>query len=299
MSERFFEHPILNSPYEYPSRHWKLDEDGQPTGKIIASRRDARFISPVPAPTKTRGRPGRLGLGDQRLSSAEQEYNPYPVINAIRREVDRWRRLPRAKWGVTPETERLLIHWRDHDFQNRRPFFCQVEAVETAIWLVEVLGALRESEPRVRTELRQIWNHLRSANHAANPDLFRLALKMATGSGKTTVMAMLIAWQTVNAVRHQQRQKFTNGFLVVAPGITIRDRLRVLRPNDPDSSYSRHELVPRDMLPDVRRALVVITNYHALRRPSRTKWTAKRGRVSAAPSPARSRNPLPAASRSR
>ncbi len=271
MSERFFEHPILNSPYEYPTRHWKLDEDGQPTGQIIASRRDARFISPVPAPTKTRGRPGRLGLGDQRLSSAEQEYNPYQVINAIRREVDRWRRLPRAKWGVTPETERLLIHWRDHDFQNRRPFFCQVEAVETAIWLVEVLGALRESKPRVRTELLQIWNHLRSANQAANPDLFRLALKMATGSGKTTVMAMLIAWQTVNAVRHPQRHKFTNGFLVVAPGITIRDRLRVLQPNDPASPYSRHELVPRDMRPDVDKALVVITNYHAFIRRERRK----------------------------
>ena len=88
---------------------------------------------------------------------------------------------------------------------------------------------------------------------------------MATGSGKTTVMAMLIAWQTVNAVRHPQRRRFTKGFLVVTPGITIRDRLRVLLPNDPDSYYSSRELVPSDMLPDLKKAKIVITNYHAFK----------------------------------
>jgi type III restriction enzyme len=91
----------------------------------------------------------------------------------------------------------------------------------------------------------------------------RLALKLATGAGKTTVMAMLIAWQTINAVRHPQSKRFTRGFLVVAPGLTIKDRLRVLQPNDPDSYYASRELVPTDMLEDVNRAKIVITNYHA------------------------------------
>ena len=79
----------------------------------------------------------------------------------------------------------------------------------------------------------------------------RLALKLATGAGKTTVMAMLIAWQTINAARRPHSKKFTRGFLVVAPGLTIKDRLRVLQPNDPDSYYASRELVPSDMLDDV------------------------------------------------
>jgi type III restriction enzyme len=93
---------------------------------------------------------------------------------------------------VTPETARLLEHWRHHTFADVRPFFCQVEAVETAIWLTEVAPQSKGG--------KQILEHLASANRDANPDLFRLALKLATGAGKTTVMAMLIAWQTINAV---------------------------------------------------------------------------------------------------
>jgi type III restriction enzyme len=86
--------------------------------------------------------------------------------------------------------------------------------------------------------------HLANANNGANPELMRLALKLAKGAGKTTVMAMLIAWQTINAVRRPNSKKFTRGFLIVAPGLTIRDRLRVLHPNDPDSYYQSRELVP-------------------------------------------------------
>ena len=93
----------------------------------------------------------------------------------------------------------------------------------------------------------------------------RLALKLATGAGKTTVMAMLICWQTINAVRHPNSKKFTRGFLVVTPGITIKDRLRVLQPNDPDSYYKNRELVPNDMLRELERAKIVITNYHAFK----------------------------------
>jgi type III restriction enzyme len=90
-------------------------------------------------------------------------------------------------------------------------------------------------------------------------------LKLATGAGKTTVMAMLIAWQTVNAVRRPNSKNFSRGFLIVAPGLTIKDRLRVLQPNDPDSYYASRELVPEDMLDDVNRAKIVITNFHAFK----------------------------------
>ncbi len=147
---------------------------------------------------------------------------------------------------MTPETARLLDHWRHHNFSGIRPFFCQVEAVETAIWLTEVA-------PHVGNAGKRFVEHLTNANNDANPELMRLALKLATGAGKTTVMAMLIAWQTINAVRHPQSKRFTRGFLVVAPGLTIRDRLRVLQPNDPDSYYQSRELVPGDMLADIDR----------------------------------------------
>ena len=273
MSESFFRQPVLNSPYEAPKRHWELDRDGLPTDETVPSRRKAEFLSPVPAPRAKLGQRTqlRLALGEQRLSTTKQQYNPYPIINDIRSEVDRWRKLPETKWGVTPETARLLRHWRGHDFHGLRPFFCQIEAVETAIWLVEVAGALRPAATGLPARLRPIWKHLHEANAGANPELFRIALKMATGAGKTTVMAMLIAWQTVNAVRHPARRNFTRGFLVVTPGITIRDRLRVLLPNDPDSYYRSRELVPREMLRDLGRAEVVIANFHAFQRRERMK----------------------------
>jgi type III restriction enzyme len=257
----FFERPILNSPYEYPGRHWELDADGQPTGRIIERRRDARFITPVPRPQKrkrTKGQ-GRFvfdeGAG---LSTAAQQYDPTPIIGQLRSRVDQWRAIGNpGHWGVTPETARLLQHWRTHTFESIRPFFCQVEAVETVIYLTEVAPNERAG--------KMFLDHLGNASGDANPELMRLALKLATGAGKTTVMAMLIAWQTVNAVRRSQSKRFTRGFLVVTPGITIKDRLRVLQPNDPDSYYAGRELVPGDMLDDIQKAKIVITNYHALK----------------------------------
>src|SRR5207247_1434516 len=152
----------------------------------------------------------------------------------------------------------LLQHWRSHKFNRTRPFFCQVEAVETAIWLTEVA-------PQVGKSGKVLLEHLANADNDANPELMRLALKLATGAGKTTVMAMLIAWQTVNAVRRPGSPRFTRGFLIVTPGLTIKDRLRVLQPNDPDSYYASRELVPSDLLDDVHRAKIVITNYHAFK----------------------------------
>ncbi|RME17492.1 MAG: restriction endonuclease, partial [Alphaproteobacteria bacterium] len=262
MSEKFFEQPILNSPYEYPGRHWELDADGQPTNRIIEARRKSDLITPVPKPKKRKQNSGQTSLlldATHDLSSANQEYNPTPIINEVRSFVETWRNLPNPdQWLVTPETARLLQHWRHHPFQGVRPFFCQIEAVETAIWLTEVA-------PKMGARTAKFWAHLKGANAQANPELMRLALKLATGAGKTTVMAMLIAWQTVNAVRHPNSKHFSRGFLVVAPGITIRDRLRVLLPNDPESYYRSREIVPPDMLGDIARAKIVITNYHAFK----------------------------------
>ena len=332
MSDRFFDRPILNSPYEYPSCHWELDEAGQPTSRILDRRRRVSFITPIPRPKKRGQREIVFDETAQALEAQGQQYELMEVINELRRRVDAWRSIPDpGRWRVTPETARLLQHWRSHQASSRsernvpqassrsernvpqassrsernvprassrsernvprassrsernvprassrsernvprassrserhrfgdtRPFFCQVEAAETAIWLTEVAPALGN-------EGRRFLDHLAAVNEQANPGLSRLALKLATGAGKTTVMAMLIAWQTVNAVRRPGSRRFTRGFLVVTPGLTIRDRLRVLQPNDPDSYYQSRELVPADMLGDLDRAKIVITNYHA------------------------------------
>jgi type III restriction enzyme len=261
MTNDFFEKPILNSPYEYPSRHWELDEQGQPTQRIVESRRRVAFITPIPRPRKRKEAAGQKELvfdEGKGLSTQEQQYDPTPIINELRRHVDEWRKLPSPNdWLVTPETVRLLQHWRHHKFNDIKPFFCQIEAVEVAIWLTEVA-------PKIRAGSRFL-EHLANANNDANPELMRLALKLATGAGKTTVMAMLIAWQTVNAVRRPGSKRFTRGFLIVSPGLTIRDRLRVLQPNDPDSYYQSREIVPNDMLADLGKAKIVITNYQAFK----------------------------------
>ncbi len=261
MSNPFFDHPILNSPYECPRRHWELDPDGQPTQQILERRRRAEFITPIPKPKKRKA----AALQDEMvfdegrsLSTKAQQYDATSIINEVRQNVDIWRALPNpSQWQVTPETARLLQHWRQHKFSSIRPFFCQVEAAETAIWLTEVAPQYKAG--------KQLLDHLAGANKDANPELMRLALKLATGAGKTTVMAMLIAWQTVNAARRSASKNFTHGFLIVAPGLTVKDRLRVLQPNDPDSYYKDRELVPSDMLEDVNRAKIVITNYHAFK----------------------------------
>jgi type III restriction enzyme len=264
LSEDFFSKPILNSPYERPQQHWELDENGQPTNQIIKTRRNAEFISPIPKPRKRGKKTAEQSAfvfseEGKSISTSEQKYDPTPVINNIRHSIDLWRAIPNpSDWGVTPETARLLQHWRHHKFSSLRPFFCQIEAVETAIWLTEVA-------PNIGKKASSFLEHLDAANEQANPGLARLALKLATGAGKTTVMAMIIAWQTINSVRRPNSKKFTRGFLVVTPGLTIKDRLRVLQPNDPDSYYQSRELVPSDMLPDLERAKIVITNYHAFK----------------------------------
>jgi hypothetical protein len=132
MANEFFDHPILNSPYEFPSRHWELDETGQPTQKIIERCRDAKFITPIPKPKKhkvARTQAGFVFDEGKVLSIQEQQYDTTSIINEVRRTVDAWRSLPNSnQWQVTPETVRLIQHWRHHEFSSVRPF-CQMEGV--------------------------------------------------------------------------------------------------------------------------------------------------------------------------
>ncbi|HEY3798527.1 MAG TPA: DEAD/DEAH box helicase family protein [Caulobacteraceae bacterium] len=265
----FFEQPILNSPYLAPTRHHRLGPDGRPLEQPpVDGRRPSELISPVP-PAKKQGGKGKRAQAASRAQgdlfseqeAADERGERYTLsqINDIRATVTRWRALPeQTDWGVTPVTKQLLLWWRNHEFASQRPFFCQVEAVETAIWLTEVAPKQGQYLPMRRA--------IEAANAAANPELFRVALKLATGAGKTTVMAMLLAWQTLNAVRSPASNNFTRAFLVVTPGITIKDRLQVLQPSHPDNYYATRELVPPDMLLDMARAKIVISNYHAFKR---------------------------------
>lgn len=261
MTKPFYAEPILNSPYDVPTRHHALSESGEPLNHPpIEGRRRSKYVAPVPKSRKVRVDPKKQASLDlDQTKDGSSRYNPTPIINEIRGHIASWRSLPNpSDWGVTPSTQRLLQHWRGDNFSGPRPFYCQVEAVETAIWLAEVA--------RKSKQYSRIFSHLEGANQDANPEIFRLALKLATGAGKTTVMAMLIAWQSINAARQPNSSLFSRGFLIVAPGITIKDRLRVLNPSDGNSYYRSRELVPQDMMADLNKAKIEIVNYHVFQR---------------------------------
>ena len=157
--------------------------------------------------------------------------------------------------GATATSVKLLQHWSDPDRENRI-LFAQREAAETAIFLAEVSGRARGFKD---------WRpDLERQNDEHNAGLPRVALKMATGSGKTVVMAMLIAWQTLNKLHSSSSSgRYAKRFLIVAPGITIRDRLRVLQPNDPENYYDQRDVVPSDLRPQLAKAQLLVTNYHS------------------------------------
>ncbi len=246
------DNPILNSPYEQPDRHYVIGPHG-PTGEIRDGRRLSESFIPIAVTTK--GKTGQDGSEqfaiDFDVTGERRQQND--LINEIRRDVDKWR-IGGRYGGVTPITRKLLQHWADPDRENR-VIFAQREAAETAIFLTEVAG---------RHHGFADWRkRLEPENEAHNDGLPRAALKMATGAGKTVVMAMLIAWQTLNKVQSPRDARFTNRFLVVTPGVTIRDRLRVLLPEDPENYYELRDLIPADLKGGLEHARIVITNYHA------------------------------------
>ena len=246
VADRVIDNPIINSPYRAPSRHFRFDVDGI-TNEVVDERRPSSYFVPVPRPRKHYR---QLDLGE--LTADQIELNQR--VNLIRRQVGLWRQ--RDYPDVTPTTGRLLKYWTDPDRDNP-VLFCQREAAETAIWLTE--SAQRTGDTWVRSELDEL-------NREHNDGLARVALKMATGTGKTVVMAMLIAWQTLNKVARPQDARFAKRFLVVTPGLTIRDRLRVLRPEDPENYYRLRDLVPADLYEGLGQARIAITNFHSFGR---------------------------------
>jgi type III restriction enzyme len=239
------ENPILNSPLREPARHFRFGKDGI-TDQIDEGRRTSSYFVPIARPKK---KTAQQTLFETEWTQDRIEENH--LVNQIRARVDLWRR--GGYLGVTPVTARLLAYWTNPE-REKKLFFCQIEALETVIYLTEAARKFGDT---------WIENELRDKNDLSNPGLPRIAFKMATGSGKTVVMAMLIAWQALNKFANTQDARFSDTFLIVAPGITIRDRLRVLMPSDPQNYYRQRDVIPAQQIDELGRAKILITNYHA------------------------------------
>ncbi len=242
------ENPILNSPFMEPQHHFRFSDEGI-TNEIIDERRISSYFVPIPRAKKK----GKAQLAfDSEWTQDRVEENKF--INRVRARVALWRQ--GGYIGITKPTRQLLDYWRDPE-REKRLFFCQIEALETVIYIAEVADKYGDSW--IRNELRQF-------SAESNPQLgMRMAFKMATGSGKTVVMAMLIAWHTLNKLANTQDARFSDAFLIVTPGITILDRLRVLLPNDPGNYYRERDVVPPEWLTELGKAKILITNYHAFK----------------------------------
>jgi type III restriction enzyme len=240
------ENPILNSPYAAPTRYWKFDDDGI-TDQVQKGRRPSAYFMPIPAAKRRQAAQAQLEFVEWTKDRIEETR----FVNEVRLAVDGWRM---EGWpGATATTRILLEHWNAPE-RERRLFFCQIEAVETAMWLAEIAGKAGSG--------RYFLNELQRYNEDANPGLFRVAHKMATGTGKTAVMSMIIAWQTLNKAANPHDGRFSDAFLVVAPGITIRDRLRVLFPSDSENYYRGLDVVPSHLRDQLGQARIVVTNFH-------------------------------------
>ena len=236
-------HPIINSPYDQPARYWKLDHEHRATSEQVAGRRPSANLPAVPTQQ----------IGEQ-LSLIQNQ-----LVNDIREVVGTWRAAGYP--GATANTKRLLAHWTN-PLAMRRLFFAQVEALETLIWLTEIApGARSQSDLLPRAE---------RASRDFNDGLLRMAVKMATGTGKTATMGMVIAWHAVNAGssrrngRHAGR--YHTQFLAIAPGLTVRERLRVLDPSAANNVYTELDLVPADLRKHLGRVQVRQINFQAFQR---------------------------------
>jgi type III restriction enzyme len=246
MPDTLIDNPILNSPYREPARHFRFGDEGI-TNEIVEAHRSSAYFVPIPPPKKK----GKQLAFETEWTQDRIELNEQ--VNRIRQRVKHWREGDYQ--GVTHVTRSLLRHWTDPDRENKL-FFCQVEALETLVYLTESARKVGDN---------WIENWLRDANDSSNPGLNRVAMKMATGAGKTVVMAMLIAWHALNKLADPKDRRFSDTFLIVTPGITIRDRLRVLMPNDAENYYRLRDLVPPDLRGQLGRAKILITNFHAFK----------------------------------
>ena len=236
-------HPIINSPYDQPARYWQLDHEHRATSEQMAGRRSSANLPAVPTQQ----------IGEQLPLIQNQ------LVNDIREAVGTWRAAGYP--GATANTKRLLAHWTS-PLAMRRLFFAQVEALETLIYLTEIApGARSQSDLLPRTE---------RASRDFNDGLLRMAVKMATGTGKTATMGMVIAWHAVNAGssrrngRHADR--YHTQFLAITPGLTVRERLRVLDPAAANNVYTELDLVPADLRKHLGRVQVRQINFQAFQR---------------------------------
>ena len=266
------ENPILCSPYREPDQHWQYDtRTGIPTK--TPGRRPASYWF----------KSERTGSAQQQLSfMAEEERDDLPLVNALRDDVRRWRE---SGWENASETtKKLLRHWWRED-RGRRLFFCQVEAAETIIYLREILALGKKPRwtprlspddyrslsmgrnPRPHEWVAKVAQHPKLVdipNEAGTRALVRYACKMATGSGKTVVMAMLVAWAFCNRGTKPGDPRYTRRALVVCPNLTIKERLAVLRPGHPDNYYEKFDIVPTPLRPELAKGKVLVTNWHWL-----------------------------------
>ena len=239
------ENPIINSPFREPDQQFAFDDNGI-TNQVTPGRRQSSYFIPIAASKKSKT--GQQ-MFDTEWTKDRIEENRF--INSVRDKVRAWRN--GGYLGVTPVTLQLLRYWNNPD-RERKLFFCQIEALETIIYSTEVARSYGDN---------WILNELEEANNLSNPGLNRLAMKMATGSGKTVVMAMLIAWHTLNKKASPTDSRFGDAFLIVTPGITIRDRLRVLMPSDENNYYRERDIVPVQLFGELLQAQILITNFHA------------------------------------
>jgi len=237
---------IINSPYEEPRCYWRYDRKTRSFSEE-AGRRPAGYVVASES-SKAYDDPGK--------------FVEIPLVNKIRPRVKAWREHPTNPCaGVTGITRRLLEHWRNpEERKDHRFFFCQLEAIETLIWLTEA----PQSE-KVGIDIPQ----------DAGPFL-RLCSKMATGSGKTIVMAMLIAWQVLNKVTYPQDQRFSKNIFAVAPGLTVKSRLQVLVPSGPGNYYEEFNVIPPGLTEKLRQGKVLIRNWHVLNWDSEEQVARKR-----------------------
>ena len=230
-SDKKLEHLIINSPYEKPTKHLKYDRNERKF-ELVEGRRPAGYT-----------------IASEHSDKFDDPgfFVELPEVNKIRERVDKWR--DDGYPGVTRVTKELLEYWKRPD-RDKKLFFCQLEAIETLIWFIEAPDTEKQG---IKLE-------------GDGGNIERLCSKMATGTGKTVVMAMLIAWQIINKVTYRQDTRFSKDILVVSPGLTVRNRLQVLNPSAPEGSnyYQEFDLIPPGMYDKLRAGRVKIINWHLL-----------------------------------
>ncbi len=244
MEQTSIDRLIINSPYEEPQRYWRYNRESRTFTRVEGERRPAGYVVASES-SKSFDDPG--------------VFFEIPLVNQIRPRVKAWREAGYS--GVTGITKRLLEHWTNaEDYERRRFFFCQLEAAETLIWLTEAPAAEKVG----------------IAVPSDGGQIARLCAKMATGSGKTIVMAMVIAWHILNKVTYSQDTRFAKNILVIAPGLTVKSRLAVLEPSHQANYYEAFGIVPGGLLDRLREGRVKIRNWHTLNWDSEEKIGKRR-----------------------